>query len=265
MRLKGAVLLSCALAVAACSDAENKAAPNQLGGDAAASSEASVAAKVPTPAVIAYGDNTLLFRHDCDIVRMYKNFLQALAGKEKDVKILYAEDDNCDPRQGSTCGIGKLESMQPFFAMIDEIGTIEFHRPNVDLGAYDVIIADFCQGDEYIIANETAIRTFVDTRGGLLVIGSFWCANGTVENSSARVASVFVERYGIEYRNDRGTDSAECVAVTESQEDFMAGVTTLSLRHVGTLAVSAPARRIFGTSPSSAPMAAVYERVLSAH
>src|SRR5262245_5494020 len=87
------------LAVACSSTTTTTARPGDAGttNDAASGSDVSTPKK-PTAGVIAIGSTSLLYRTDCDNVKLTKALLQALAGRERDIAILYTEINGCDPR-----------------------------------------------------------------------------------------------------------------------------------------------------------------------
>ena len=105
------------------------------------------------------------------------------------VNILWVAD--CDPR---TDAVGCLAgNVQPYFAMVDTIGSIDF-KPlsEVDPLAYDVVVADFCGP-----VSATAVGEMLGEGARVLVLGDTWCVrNG---QTSAAGANELLEHLGTRF------------------------------------------------------------------
>lgn len=95
---------------------------------------------------------------------------------------------NCDPRSDAVgCLAGNV---QPYFAMVDTIGNIDF-KPlsEVDPLAYDVVIADFCGP-----VSATAVGEMLGEGARVLVLGDTWCVRDG--QTSAAAANELLEHIG---------------------------------------------------------------------
>jgi hypothetical protein len=105
------------------------------------------------------------------------------------LNILWVAD--CDPR---TDEVGCLAgNVQPYFAMVDTIGNIDF-KPlsEVDPLAYDVVVADFCGP-----VSATTVGEMLGEGARVLVLGDRWCVrNG---QTSAAAANELLEHLGTRF------------------------------------------------------------------
>ena len=105
------------------------------------------------------------------------------------LNILWVAD--CDPR---TDAVGCLAgNVQPYFAMVDTIGNIDF-KPlsEVDPLAYDVVVADFCGP-----VSATTVGEMLGEGARVLVLGDRWCVrNG---QTSAAAANELLEHIGTRF------------------------------------------------------------------
>ncbi|MBV1861300.1 MAG: hypothetical protein KUG77_22975 [Nannocystaceae bacterium] len=105
------------------------------------------------------------------------------------VNILWVAD--CDPR---TDVVGCLAgNVQPYFAMVDTIGSIDF-KPlsEVDPLAYDVVVADFCGP-----VSATAVGEMLGEGARVLVLGDTWCVRDG--QTSAAAANELLEHIGTRF------------------------------------------------------------------
>lgn len=105
------------------------------------------------------------------------------------LNILWVAD--CDPRSDAAgCLAGNV---QPYFAMVDTIGSIDF-KPlsEVDPLAYDVVVADFCGP-----LSATAVGEMLGEGARVVVLGDTWCVrNG---QTSAAAANELLEHIGTRF------------------------------------------------------------------
>jgi hypothetical protein len=143
-------------------------------------------------------------------------FLAGVAPGERPLAILWIGD--CDPRTDADgCQAGDV---QPFFDVVDGLGTIEFAVPTaIEPDAYDVVIADFCGPvDGEWIAVSLAVGE------GVLVLGDRSC--GTADGSSAKVANETLAHFGVRFGTQVVFDPAVDVP-TDAQNGLLEGVTSL--------------------------------------
>lgn len=98
---------------------------------------------------------------------------------------------NCDPRSDPAgCLAGNV---QPYFAMVDTIGNIDF-KPlsEVDPLAYDVVVADFCGP-----VSATAVGEMLGDGAKVLVLGDTWCVRDG--QTSAAAANELLEHIGTRF------------------------------------------------------------------
>ena len=125
---------------------------------------------------------------------------------------------NCDPR---TDDVGCLAgNVQPFFDMIDTLGTIEFKPLSiVDPLAYDVVVADFCGP---VSAEEVAVM--LDEGSRVLVLGDHWCeVEGVL---SAELANELLEHLHTRF-NGKVIYNHEFLVAPTKQIGLLAGVPIL--------------------------------------
>ncbi len=105
------------------------------------------------------------------------------------MNILWVAD--CDPRSDAVgCLAGNV---QPYFAMVDTIGNIDF-KPlsEVDPLAYDVVVADFCGP-----VSATAVGEMLGEGAHVLVLGDTWCVRDG--QTSAAAANELLEHIGTRF------------------------------------------------------------------
>jgi len=134
--------------------------------------------------------------HEADNVALLGNLLAELArgrGTPGEHRILYGR--SCDPRTDpGLCGFGlDLEDLDDFYAMIAQLGTIEYATPGsgVTLSDYSVVILDFCVG--LLPAEEALVTAYLRSGGRLLVCAQTSCF------ASPSAANEFLKPYGIEF------------------------------------------------------------------
>jgi hypothetical protein len=156
-------------------------------------------------------------------------FLAGVAPGERPLAILWIGD--CDPRTDADgCHAGDV---QPFFDLVDGLGTIEFAVPRtIDPSAYDVVIADFCGpvDGEWIAAS-------LATGEGVLALGDRACATAT--GSSAKVANETLTHFGVRFVSDVLLDPRFAVP-DDAQTGLLEGVTSLDAQGVSLQATLEP-------------------------
>ncbi len=102
-------------------------------------------------------------------LEFWANTLRELGGADDQLEILWFA--NCDPRvDPDGCLAGNLD---PFFEVIADLGTIDFHLPSdVDPGAYDVVVVDFCGPIE---ADD--LRLMLEGGHAMMVLADYSCLN----------------------------------------------------------------------------------------
>lgn len=129
----------------------------------------------------------------------------------------------CDPRvDPEGCSAGDV---QPFFDMIDGLGTIEFTPSIVDPSAYDVVIADFCGP-----VDSQEVAALLEAGEGVLALGDDACitAQGI---SSARAANPTIAHFGVRFGTQALTDPRVPVP-PEAQSGLLEGVASLDAQEL---------------------------------
>jgi hypothetical protein len=148
-------------------------------------------------------------------------FLAGVAPGERPLAILWIGD--CDPRTDvDGCHAGDV---QPFFDLVDGLGTIEFAVPTtIEPATYDVVIADFCGpvDGEWIAASLAAGE-------GVLALGDRSC--GTPTGSSAKVANETLAHFGVRFGPHVLFDPGFPVPA-DAQNGLLEGVTSLDAQDV---------------------------------
>ncbi|MFV8753278.1 hypothetical protein ACNOYE_22240 [Nannocystaceae bacterium ST9] len=150
---------------------------------------------------------------------MLSNIYYHLAGVapgEGPLTILWVAD--CDPRiDAAGCLAGNV---QPFFDMVDVVGTIEF-KPlaAVDPTAYDVIVVDFCE-----VVEGESIATLLAEGAGVLALGDPFCT--TPAGTSAALANATLGHFGVRFV-EHEVYAHDFTVPIEAQVGLLAGVTSL--------------------------------------
>lgn len=222
----------------------------------------------PTPvpkrvALVSYGYTGMLWAgslsSSCDEIRMYKNILTTLARRETGVRVLYAGDSPCDPRTDPDyCRlVSDPARLQPFFNMINSIGSIEFKAfSSVDPFAYDVVILDCCRTSLTTIRDR--VLNYVNTaHGGIWVVGSNSCyRSGT---PSSQLANSIVQDYGIRMTTEDPMTRG-CHALTAAEQTgILTGVASIEFFRMAPMDVTSPARSVL-QNDAGQHLIAVYER-----
>ena len=143
-------------------------------------------------------------------------YLAAVTPGEAQLSILWV--GNCDPRtdaQGCLAG-----NVQPFFDLVDGLGTIEFKTLNtVDPAAYDLVIADFCSE-----VDGQQIATLLADGAGVLAMGDGFCL--LQGRSSAEVANDTLAHFGVRFSDDQ-LFSHDFTIPVDKQVDLLAEVPSL--------------------------------------
>lgn len=145
-------------------------------------------------------------------------FLAGVAPGERPLALLWIGD--CDPRTDvDGCHAGDV---QPFFALIDGLGTIEFAVPTaIDPSAYDVVIADFCGP-----VDGEWIATSLAAGEGVLALGDRACSTPT--GSSAKVANETLAHFGVRFGSPVLEQRLQVPA--DAQTGLLEGVTSLDVQ-----------------------------------
>ncbi len=142
--------------------------------------------------------------------------LAGVAPGEGPLTILWIAD--CDPRTDAAgCLLGNV---QPFFDMVEGVGTIEF-KPlaSVDPAAYDVFVVDFCEAVE-----GEAIAALLAEGAGVLALGDHHCTSAA--GSSAKLANATLAHFGVRF-GERELYSHDFTVPADAQAGLLAGVTSL--------------------------------------
>jgi hypothetical protein len=215
--------------------------------------------------MVSYGYSGMLWAgslgHTCDDIRMYKNVLQTLAQRQTGIRVLYATDSACDPRTSSNyCQItSDPANLQPFFNMINSIGSIEFKAfSSVDPYAYDVVILDCCRTSLTTIRDR--VLTYINTaHGGMWVVGSNSCyRSGT---PSSQLANSIVQEYGIRMTTEDPTTRG-CHALTADEKTgILKDVASIDFFRMVPQMVTSPARSVL-MNDAGQHLIAVHERTV---
>jgi hypothetical protein len=218
------------------------------------------------PVLVSWGSFGVLWAGSsstpCDEIRMFKNILTSLAQRQTGVRVLYADDSACDPRTSANyCQItSDPAKLQPFFNMINSIGSIEFKKySSVDPYAYDVVILDCCHTS--LTSITPAVTNYINTaHGGMWVVGSNACLRGGT--SSAQLANSVIQAYGMSFTAlDPGT--RECLTVpADRRTGILQDVTSIDPFRVAPQTVVSPARSLLENA-SGQSLVSVYERNVS--
>jgi hypothetical protein len=225
-------------------------------------------APTPTPvpkrvALVSYGYSGMLWAgslgHTCDDIRMYKNILQTLAQRQTGIRVLYATDSACDPRTSSNyCQlVADPTLLQPFFNMINSIGSIEFKAyTSVDPYAYDVVILDCCRTNLTTI-RDSVLRYINTAHGGIWVVGSNSCyRSGT---ASAQLANSIVQDYGMRFGTEDPVDRTCHSIPADKNTGILKDVASIEFFRLVPQTVTSPARSVIENGAGQ-PLIAVYER-----
>ncbi|MGH1347765.1 MAG: hypothetical protein ACRBN8_39790 [Nannocystales bacterium] len=153
------------------------------------------------------------------------------------VNVLWVAD--CDPRSDAVgCLAGNV---QPYFAMVDTIGSIDFKLlSEVDPLAYDVVVADFCGP-----VSATAVGEMLGEGAHVLVLGDTWCVRDG--QTSAAAANELLEHIGTRF------DGAELYnhgfLVPEARRiGILEGIESIDAWGVGLQGLGAEFDELLGTS-----------------
>jgi len=166
---------------------------------------------------------------DTDDYVLLRNILEHLTGKSSDVRILYT--DGCDPREDEgLCDLSEsFDYLQPFFNMVDGIGTITFaNMSTVDLANYDVVIANFCSalGNPEPNPEQTALLAYLAAGRPAVVLGDNFCYYD--ESPSAAAAALVVMFYGDTITGAETYETDRLLVPEGFQTGLLAGVTNLN-------------------------------------
>lgn len=172
-------------------------------------------------------------------LQLLANTFYALAGVapgQRPLTILWIAD--CDPRiDADGCMAGDV---QPFFDMVDGLGTIELASPAMlEPSDYDVVVADFCGPVDGL-----QIAALLAVGEGVLAMGDRQCATST--GSSAKVANETIAHFGARFISRELQDQRFAVPA-EQQVGLLEGVTSLDVAGVSLQETMDPAVAVVET------------------
>ncbi|MCX4247959.1 hypothetical protein [Paraliomyxa miuraensis] len=147
--------------------------------------------------------------------------LAGVAPGEGPLTILWIAD--CDPRiDAEGCGVGDV---QPFFDLVDSLGTIDFMPPEAtDPFAYDVVVADFCEP-----IDGEVVTVLLEVGMGVLALGDRSCSTPT--GTSAKLANDVIAHFGLRF-GSQTLDDPRFLVPPEAQSDLLEGIVSIVASHV---------------------------------